>query len=206
MPLNDVGHDKNDPLFGGFSSLQSSKIVVSPGRKKVSHGKPTEKWAIFIKAGKLCCPSAIQGTPIGKGSPYDSAWTILLCARGPLNLSKALLFGSTLAGGCPFASFPSLEQGMEVCSVHPPERRTPLRACVPEILCVSRFAARRSLARASLFRSCGSMLSLFPSKCAKYSRSGYLGERLRLILRRLSCFRSAKAQVAHCKRRMNVSR
>ncbi len=50
---------------------------------------------------------------------------MLLCARGSLNLFKALLFGSTLAGGCPFASFPSLERGTEVCSIHPPERRPP---------------------------------------------------------------------------------
>ena len=135
-------HDKNDPLFGGFSSLQSSKIGISPGRKKVSHGKPTEKWVIFIKTGKLCCSSAIQGTPIGKGPSHDSARTMLLCARGPLNLSKALLFGSTLAGGCPFASFPSLERGTGVCS-DSSIRRTPLRVCVLEILCVSRFAARR---------------------------------------------------------------
>ncbi len=32
---------------------------------------------------------------------------------------------------------------MEVCSIHPLERRTHLRVCVPEILCVFRFAARR---------------------------------------------------------------
>ena len=118
-------HDKNDPLFGGFSSLRLLKIGISPGRKKVSQGKPTEKWVVFIKTGKPCRPSSIQVPPAGKGSPHDSAWIVLLCARGPLNLSKALLFGSTFAGGCPFASFPSLEQGMEVCSVHPPERRPP---------------------------------------------------------------------------------
>ena len=41
-------HDKNDPLFGGFSSLRSLKIGIFPGRKKVSQGKPTEKWVIFI--------------------------------------------------------------------------------------------------------------------------------------------------------------
>ena len=35
-------HDKNDPLFGGFSSLRLLKIGISPGRKKVSYGKPTE--------------------------------------------------------------------------------------------------------------------------------------------------------------------
>ena len=40
--------DKNDPLFGGFSSLRSKEISVSPGREKVSHGEPTEKWVVFI--------------------------------------------------------------------------------------------------------------------------------------------------------------
>ena len=60
-------HDKNDPLFSGFSSLQSSEIIVFPGRIKVSHGKPTEKWVVFIRAGKLCRSSALGGGIVEKG-------------------------------------------------------------------------------------------------------------------------------------------
>ena len=41
-------NDKNDPLFCGFSSSSLRKINISPGRKKVSRGKPTEKYPIFI--------------------------------------------------------------------------------------------------------------------------------------------------------------
>ncbi len=143
--------------------------------------------------------------PASKGLSHDSAWTMLLCTKGPLNLSKALLFGSTLAGGAPLPHFPLWNGGRRFVPIHPSSER-PKGPHVGVLTCALGFAARSSLARASLFRSCGSMLSLFPSKCAKYSHSGYLGERLQTILRRLSCFRSAKAQVAHCKRRMNVSR
>ena len=95
-------HDKNDPLFGGFSSLWSLKIGIFPGRKKVSQGKPTEKWVVFIRTGKPCRSSSIQGAPAGKGSPHDSAWIMLHCNRNSLNLSKASQFGSTLAGRRPF--------------------------------------------------------------------------------------------------------
>ena len=50
------------------------------------------------------------------------------------------------------------------------------------------------------------MLSFFPPECAKYSRSGYLGEHLRSMVRRLSCRRFAKAQVVHCGCRVNEGR
>ena len=103
-------HDKNDPLFGGFSSLRSLKIGIFPGRKKVSQGKPTEKWVVFIRAGKHCRPSSIQGPPVGKGSPHDSAWIMLLCACDSLDLSKASQFGSALAGRCPL-----LTKGGVIC-------------------------------------------------------------------------------------------
>ena len=39
------------------------------------------------------------GTPVGKGPPRDSAWIMLLLAPRSSSLSKALQFGSTLAGG-----------------------------------------------------------------------------------------------------------
>ena len=91
-------HDKNDPLFGGFSSLRSLKIGIFPGRKKVSQGKPTEKWVVFIRAGKPCRPSSIQGAPAGKGSPHDSAWIGPSFACGLIDLSRASQFGSTLVG------------------------------------------------------------------------------------------------------------
>ena len=41
--------------------MQSLRINVSPGRKKVSQGKPTEKWVIFIRVKKRCWLSAIRG-------------------------------------------------------------------------------------------------------------------------------------------------
>ena len=93
-------HDKNDPLFCGFSSSRSLKIGISPGRKKVSQGKPTEKWVVFIRAGKPCRPSSIQGPPVGKGSPHDSAWIGPSFACGLIDLSRAWQFCSLLAGGC----------------------------------------------------------------------------------------------------------
>ena len=46
---------------------------------------------------------------VGKGSPHDSAWIMLLSTRTSLNLSKASQFGSTLADGHPFTAPPSLK-------------------------------------------------------------------------------------------------
>ena len=141
-------HDKNDPLFGGFSSLRSLKIGISPGRKKVIQGKPTEKWVVFIRAGKPCCPSSIQGASAGKGSPRDSAWIMFHRTRNSLNLSKASQFGSTLAG------------------------RRPIRDRESGVRCALGFAASRSLARASLFGFLGGMLSFFPPENDKIDGSG----------------------------------
>ena len=40
--------DKNDPLFCGFLLSTASVFGVSPVREKVSRGKPTEKYPVFI--------------------------------------------------------------------------------------------------------------------------------------------------------------
>ena len=45
--------DKNDPLFCGFFSWGFGETSISPGREKVSHGKPTEKWGVFITLLKM---------------------------------------------------------------------------------------------------------------------------------------------------------
>ena len=159
--------------------MRSLKIGISPGRKKVSQGKPTEKRVIFIRTGKPCRPLAIREPPAGKGSPHDSAWIVLLCARGPLNLSKASRFGSTLAGG------------------------RPLRVCASGVRCALGFAARRFFGSGVPLGFLGGMLSFFPPECVKYSRSGYLGEHLQTDWHRLRRNELAKAQVAHCKHRAN---
>ena len=102
LPPNDVcGVIKTTHFSVDFPLCRRKKIGISPGRKKVSQGKPTEKRVVFIRARKLCRLSAIQGAPAGKGSPHDSAWIMLLLACCPLNLSKASQFGSTLAGERP---------------------------------------------------------------------------------------------------------
>ena len=71
------GDDKNDPLFGGFSSSPPSKTSVFPGRKEVNRGKPTEKWCLFLmlaKGGVICqqkgarfleLPSELKMVPFG---------------------------------------------------------------------------------------------------------------------------------------------
>ena len=107
---------------------------------------------------------------------------MLHCARNSLNLSKASQFGSTLAG------------------------RRPIRVCASEVRCVLGFAARCFFGAGVTFGFLGGMLSFFPPKCAKYFRSGYLGEYLRSIVRRLCCRRFAKAQVVHCRCRVNEGR
>ena len=45
--------DKSDPLFCGFSPSLASVFDVSPGRKKVSCNKPTEKYPAFIMTIKV---------------------------------------------------------------------------------------------------------------------------------------------------------
>ena len=120
-------HDKNDPLFGGFSSLWSLKIGIFPGRKKVSQGKPTEKRVVFIRAGKPCRPSSIQGAPADKG----------LASR--LRLDNASLH-------------PQLAQLIQSVAVRlDPCRRALFEGlCFASSVCSLGFVARRSLARASL--------------------------------------------------------
>ena len=85
-----------------FLICNRQESVFPQAAKKISQGKPTEKWVIFIRTGKPCRSSSIQGAPAGKGSPHDFAWIMLHCNRNSLNLSKASQFGSTLAGGSPF--------------------------------------------------------------------------------------------------------
>ena len=156
-------HDKNDPLFGGFSSLRSLKIGIFPGRKKVSQGKPTEKWVIFIRVKKRCWLSAIRG----------GAWRQGHASR--LRLDNASLQ-------------PQLAQLIQSVAVRlDPCRRTP-----PEGLCVG--SSLRAWVRGESFFGSGvpfgflaGMLSFFPPECAKYSRSGYLGECFQSISRCLSC-------------------
>ena len=46
--------------------MQSSKNGISPGREKVSHGKPTEKSVVFIKVGKPSRFSALIGGIVDK--------------------------------------------------------------------------------------------------------------------------------------------
>ena len=98
-----------------------------------------------------------------------------------------------------------LEQGTEVCSNSSIRRTTP-GACVSGVPRAHRARGASSLGPAPPFGSPGGMLSFFPPECAKYSRSGYLGEHLRSMLRRLSCCRFAKAQVVHCGCRVNEGR
>ena len=43
-----TGDDKNGVLFCAFLLEIARKTNVSPGRKKVSFSKPTEKWVDFI--------------------------------------------------------------------------------------------------------------------------------------------------------------
>ena len=82
--------------------MRSLKNRHFPRSQKSKPGQTHRKVGRFIRAGKLCRPSSIQGAPAGKGSPHDSAWIMLHCTRNSLNLSKASQFGSTLAGGRPF--------------------------------------------------------------------------------------------------------
>ena len=156
-------HDKNDPLFGGFSSLRSLKIGIFPGRKKVSQGKPTEKWVIFIRVKKRCWLSAIRG----------GAWRQGHASR--LRLDNA----------SPYTQLAQLIQSVAVRL--DPCRQTPHKGpCVRSSL--------RAWVRGESFFGSGvpfgflaGMLSYFPPECAKYSRSGYLGECFQSISRCLSC-------------------
>ncbi len=96
--------DKNDPLFCGFVAINFFATWENVDYPRPQREKSTEKWVVFIKARKLCSPTAIRRLFAGKGSPRNSAWIMSLCACDSRNLSKALQFGSTLAGMCPRGS------------------------------------------------------------------------------------------------------
>ena len=115
-----------------------------PRSQKSKPWQTHRKVGRFYQSGETLPPfSNPGGASAGKGSPHDSAWIMPLRTWIPLNLSKASQFGSTLTSRPPPLSlFPYLEQGTEVCSNSSIWRTLP-RVCVPEILCVSRFAARR---------------------------------------------------------------
>ncbi len=68
MPPSSVGGMIKTTHFSvDFSSLQSLKIGISPGRKKVSYGKPTEKWVVFIRGRKTLPLFGDSGLSGGKG-------------------------------------------------------------------------------------------------------------------------------------------
>ena len=58
-----IAHDKNTPLFCGFLTPRASIFSISPGRKKVSRGKPTEKWVVFIIDSSAILKRDVKKTP-----------------------------------------------------------------------------------------------------------------------------------------------
>ena len=84
----------------------------------------------------------VPGASAGKGSPHDSAWIMPLRTWSPLNLSKASQFGSTLTSRRPPCRFFPI-WGRRFVPIHSLGWWVPLGVCMSEILCVSRFAARR---------------------------------------------------------------
>ena len=156
-------HDKNDPLFGGFSSSRSLKIGISPGRKKSNPGQTHRKVGRF----------------------YQDRETLPLFINPGGVRRQGLASRLRLDNVSPYTQLAQLIQS--VAARLDPCRQTPHKGpCVGSSL--------RAWVRGESFFGSGvpfeflaGMLSFFPPECAKYSRSGYLGECFQSISSCLSC-------------------
>ena len=157
-----------------------------PRSQKSKSWQTHRKVGRFYQSGETLPPfSNPGGASAGKGSPHDSAWIMPLRTWIPLNLSKASQFGSTLTSRPPPCRFfPIWNRGRRFVPIHPFGGRSQGSACQKFCACLG---LRRDVVPMSPSGFLGGMLSFFPSECAKYSRSGYLGEHLRSMVRRLRC-------------------
>ena len=161
-----IRHDKNDPLFGGFFSVLLSKISVSPGRKKVNLGKPTEKWVIFIRTGKPCRLSAFRGHPPARAriaAPLGQCFFELATrAAYPKRRGSARPLSAELF--CFISLFGTGDGGL-FQFIHP--AHAPWGICVSGFWRVRWVCLRRDVVPMSPSGFLGGMLSLFSSENAQ---------------------------------------